>query len=149
MSKGFESVMKMLMDAQNAPSTPPKQPKYVKLKPGDNGWGLLDVFYDEDPRDWKPKRGPNGEIHSWGLFKYSTPEEPVDEEEPNCNIPNVDNFKIGHRKMGVQMLYLKDPSPEEQFVKALIDRKVSRLMLGFISSLTRMAAETVIRIGRP
>ncbi|KAL0564228.1 hypothetical protein V5O48_017824 [Marasmius crinis-equi] len=106
---------------------PISKPKYLKLKPEDNASGLLDVFY-ENPRTWKPKPGPRGEIHAWGLFPYGpAPDEPPDEEEPDCNLPNADTFMTGHRKMQFQLLYLKEPSPEKQFVQALMGRKREQL----------------------
>ncbi|KAK7040211.1 hypothetical protein VNI00_010017 [Paramarasmius palmivorus] len=110
-------------------------PLYVKMAHSDDGKGIPESVY-EDPRTFEPEPGPNGEIHTWGLFPYDDP----DEGEPNCNIPNVDIFSHMQRRMKVQMTYFHEPSPEEQFVDVLIERKVD-LHLGLAEwSLIRSLA---------
>ncbi|PPQ73856.1 hypothetical protein CVT24_012246 [Panaeolus cyanescens] len=76
------------------------QPKFVKFAPGDRGDHLPDIFF-EDPRVHKPKPGPLGQIHAWGLLPQMT----------------------------TQSLYAfgRHVRPERQFMEVIIDRKKKEL----------------------
>ncbi|KAG2090405.1 MM3350-like domain-containing protein [Suillus discolor] len=49
---------------------PTRKPKFVKFLSGDNGEGMPETFF-EDPRTFKPKPGPHGQIQTWGIFPYN------------------------------------------------------------------------------
>lgn len=86
--KSFYAMMGMMGDSRQPP-TPPYggPPKFVKLALGDRGDGLPIAFYEGvppaslicttrtvyhslslDPRTFKPKPGPRGQIHAWGIY---------------------------------------------------------------------------------
>lgn len=64
---------------------PAGKPKFVKFLSGDNGEGMPETFFEgerfnyfvdeqsseyafQDPRTFKPKPGPHGQIQTWGIF---------------------------------------------------------------------------------
>ncbi|KAF9051935.1 MM3350-like domain-containing protein [Panaeolus papilionaceus] len=117
--------------------TPPRtaaqrgmKPKFVKFAPGDRGDFLPDIFF-EDPRTYKPKPGPLGQIHAWGLFPYEYPPELSGDPLPidATNNAAYDGFQSLIRKMQTQNMYAfgRYPMPENQFMKVIVERKRNQL----------------------
>ncbi|EEB94323.1 hypothetical protein MPER_06878, partial [Moniliophthora perniciosa FA553] len=79
-------------------------PLYVRMAHWDDGQGMPEIIY-EDPRTFKPEPGPNGEIHTWGLFPYLDSDEDdskstlPNRRELNCNIPDIDGMAHMQRKV--------------------------------------------------
>ncbi|PPQ69769.1 hypothetical protein CVT24_002981 [Panaeolus cyanescens] len=108
---------------------PGRRPKFVKFAPGDDGIYLPDIFF-EDPRNHRPKPGPLGQIHAWGLYPYEYPEEARGERpiSPGArNWPAFDGLQAMMRQMLHQMTYRPMDSPERQFMKVILDRKKKEL----------------------
>ncbi|ESK93457.1 hypothetical protein Moror_1738 [Moniliophthora roreri MCA 2997] len=141
---------RMLEEARRPGGKIPRRnrfPLYVRMAHWDDGQGMPETIY-EDPRTFKPEPGPNGEIHTWDLFPMSKTRSlklyahrprnaqylHSDEDnskstlpnrrELNCNIPDIDGMAYMQQKMRLQFSYNdNEPSPEDQFVNVLIERK--------------------------
>lgn len=97
---------------------PAGKPKFVKFLSGDNGEGMPETFF-EDPRTFKPKPGPHGQIQTWGIFPYH-----------EDNIWDFDGIQMMYRTMAHQFSYDNrggKPWPEKQFMEVLKDRKREQL----------------------
>jgi hypothetical protein len=78
---------------------PAGKPKFVRFLSGDNGEGMPETFFEgerfnsfvtnrdlnmlpfQDPRTFRPKPGPHGQIQTWGIF-------PVCASPTNTRPPN-------------------------------------------------------------
>ncbi|KAG0701206.1 hypothetical protein DFH29DRAFT_876028 [Suillus ampliporus] len=114
-AKLFATLSSIDDDVPRSTTRPTRKPKFVKFLPGDIGEGMPEIFF-EDPRTFKPKPGPHGQIQTWGLFPY-------------CK-DNIWDFE------GVQMIWTHQmsydnhggkPWPEKQFLDVLKDRKREQL----------------------
>ncbi|ESK93431.1 plasmid p 4b orf-3 family protein [Moniliophthora roreri MCA 2997] len=110
-------ILRMISQMMGNPNGPPKyhyrKPKFIKLLPGDSGEGLPDVFF-EDPYTFQPKPDLRGEIRSWGVFS----------DADDDMLRNITRMMQQGR---YYMSELKN-TPEEQFVKVLIERKRQNLL---------------------
>ncbi|KAI0692366.1 MM3350-like domain-containing protein [Cerioporus squamosus] len=86
-----------------------KKPAFVKFDPEDDGSNLDEIFW-EDPLTFTPRRCRNGYVENWGLYPMTT------------------QF-IYDRKTKIR--------PEEQFVNALMDKKVKQLAQVDLGDLPR------------
>ncbi|KAJ7610462.1 MM3350-like domain-containing protein [Roridomyces roridus] len=99
-------------------------PKYVKIAPGDDGTGLIAVFFDH-PDTYVKNVGLDGRIRSWGLYPY------VPAGQKGEGIEDVPYG--GMRKMHAQLIYAplnrstKLVRPEDQFLNAIMARRKREL----------------------
>lgn len=91
----FDLAAAMGLDTSLPPPPYGGRPKFVKLDPTDDGKGLASIFYEgmyyvttyyvklvanigytqifrEDPRVWRPKPGPLGKVHAWGVYDQAS-----------------------------------------------------------------------------
>ncbi|EEB95042.1 hypothetical protein MPER_06050, partial [Moniliophthora perniciosa FA553] len=105
----------MISQMMGNPNGPPKyhyrKPKFIKLLPGDSGEGLPDVFF-EDPYAFQPKPDLRGEANGMDRHGFI-----------GCR------WNIT-RMMQQGRYYLSElkNTPEEQFIKVLIERKRQNLL---------------------
>lgn len=72
-----------------------------------------------DPETFTPQIDPNiGKYETWGINDQG------DDSEDSSGLP-----KFLQRHMNAQMLYLGKPSPQEQFIALLCDKKVKEFPL--------------------
>ncbi|THV01996.1 hypothetical protein K435DRAFT_654291 [Dendrothele bispora CBS 962.96] len=105
----------MMSQMMGSPNGPPgygyRKPKFIKLLPGDSGEGLPDVIF-EDPYTFQPQPDLRGEIH---LLIHSA----LDDMLENIS-----------RMMQQSRYYMSElkHTPEEQFIKVIIERKRQKLL---------------------
>jgi hypothetical protein len=96
------------------PGTPPRRPEFVQLDPRHPEELLDDVFFTH-PDNFVPSIDPKrGYAHSWGTANGS---QAFSDMESMLARMHIRNFYIPYDK----------PTPEMQFVDALIQRKMSAL----------------------
>ncbi|KAJ7610451.1 MM3350-like domain-containing protein [Roridomyces roridus] len=134
----------MLRAIQGVNFTRKGPPAYVKLAPGDDGAGLLAVFFDH-PDTYAKNVGLDGRIRSWGLYPY------VPAGQRGAGFEDVP-YNI-MRKMHTQMIYpplnksTKLLRPEDQFLNAVMARRKRELKEVDLGDLTRR--DYVLRIHMP
>ncbi|KAG8917036.1 hypothetical protein FRC01_002703, partial [Tulasnella sp. 417] len=95
------------------------KPKFVTLRPQDTGFGLPRAFWGH-PDTFAPKADEDGRIRRWGL----SPDTEAGDDE------SMGDFEIPAtmmRRMKTSGMYFTTPSPEKQFVDALIIKQLEAL----------------------
>ncbi|THV02002.1 hypothetical protein K435DRAFT_775869 [Dendrothele bispora CBS 962.96] len=113
-------MLRMMSQMMGNPNGPPgydyRKPKFIKLLPVDSGEGLPDVIF-EDPYTFQPQPDLRGEIRSWGVF-------PVTLDDM---LGNISRMLCLMQQSRYYMSELKH-TPEEQFIKVIIERKRQKLL---------------------
>ncbi|KAK7040216.1 hypothetical protein VNI00_010022 [Paramarasmius palmivorus] len=152
----LDQIAKMMGNTEGRPKYRYRKPKFIKLVSGDSGEGLPDAFF-EDPYTFEPKPGPRGEVHSWGVFPYAGTfhregKDPkkflheIPEDDRDCNHADGDMLRNVTRMMQQASYYFSDlkATPEEQFIKILVERKRQQLAKTDLGDLPKQ--DVILRI---